>query len=70
MKRGDLVYTNLFGEENHSGILIDVRKLPTNSLEFFSCKVLLTNGTVKRFTSSQLLTTKDVEWNNINGEDH
>lgn len=61
MKRGDLVYTNIFGQENQSGILIDVRKLPTNALEFFSCKVLLTNGIVKRFTSSQLLTVKDVE---------
>lgn len=61
MKPGDLVYTNLFGEENLLGILIDVRKLPTNALEFFSCKVLLTSGIVKRFTSSQLLTVKDVE---------
>ena len=61
MKRGDLVFTNLFGEKNRSGILIDVHKLPTNALEFFSCKVLLTNGIVKRFTSSQLLTVKDVE---------
>ena len=61
MKPGDLVYTNLFGEENLSGILIDVRKLPTNSLEIFSCKVLLTNGIVKLLYSTQLLTMKDIE---------
>ena len=61
MKIGDLVYTNIFGQENQSGILIDVRKLPTNSLEIFSCKVLLTNGIVKLLNSTQLLTVKDVE---------
>ena len=61
MNPGDLVYTNLFGEENLSGILIDVRKLPTNSLEIFSCKVLLTNGIVKLLNSTQLLTMKDIE---------
>ena len=61
MKPGDLVYTNFFGEENLSGILIDIRKLPTNSLEIFSCKVLLTNGIVKLLNSTQLLTMKDIE---------
>ena len=61
MKRGELVYTKIFGQEKQSGILIDGRKLPTNSLEIFSCKVLLTNGIVKLLNSTQLLTMKDIE---------
>lgn len=56
-----MVFTNLFGEENLSGILVGIRKLPSDSLEYFSCRVLLTNGTVRRFTSSQLLTVGEVE---------
>ena len=61
MKRGELVYTKIFGQEKQSGILIDVRKLPTNSLEIFSCKVLLTNGIVKLLNSTQLRTMTDIE---------
>lgn len=61
MKIGDLVFTNLFGVKNVSGILVGVRKLPTDALEFFNCKVLLPGGVVKSFTSSQLLTVKEVE---------
>lgn len=58
---GDLVYTNLFGEENSSGILVGIRKLPSDVLEFFSCKVLLSSGKVRTFTSSQLLTVEEME---------
>lgn len=61
MKRGDLVYTNLFGVKNTSGILLKVQKLPKDALEFYRCTVLLGDGTVKVYTSSQLLTVKEIE---------
>lgn len=61
MKRGDLVYTNLFGVKNTSGILLTVQKLPKDALEFYRCTVLIGDGTVKMFTSSQLLTVEEME---------
>jgi len=61
MNPGDLVRTNLFGDENSWGILLSVRKLPKDSLEFFSCKVLFPGGKVRSMASSQLLTMGEVE---------
>lgn len=61
MRVGDLVFTNLFGEKNVSGILVEVRKLPNDALEFYTCKVLLSVGKMKVFPSSQLLTVDEVE---------
>lgn len=60
MKRGDLVYTNLFGVKNTFGILLTVQKLPKDAFEFYRCTVLLGDGTVKVFTSSQLLTMEEM----------
>ena len=60
MRVGDLVYTNLFGVKNTFGILIKVQKLPKDALEFYRCTVLLGDGTVKVYTSSQLLTMEEV----------
>ncbi len=60
-KQGDLIYTNLFGVKNTSGMLLTVQKLPKDALEFYRCTVLLGDGTVKTFTSSQILTMEELE---------
>jgi len=61
MNRGDLVQTNLFEEENSWGILIHVKKLPKDAIEYFNCSVLLPGGNVRSFSSSQLLTMEEME---------
>jgi hypothetical protein len=61
MNRGDLVYTNFFGEENSLGILLEVKRLPKDAIEFHTCSVLLPSGRVKVTGSSFLLTVEEME---------
>ena len=61
MKIGDLVYNNIFGEDNSCGIILSAKKLPKDANEFYSCSVLLSDGTIRNFFSSQLLTEKEMD---------
>lgn len=61
MQYGDLVYVNLAGETNLAGILIDVRFRVEGRRNYFAYEVLLSNGTVKTYSFSQLLTVEEVE---------
>lgn len=61
MRKGDLVRTNFFGEENSFGILLNVMKMPPDALEYYTCKVLLTNGTIRKIASSHLFTASEME---------
>jgi len=61
MNRGDLVHTNLFGEDNSFGIILRVIKLPKDAIDFYKCSVLLQCGRVVNFTSSQLLTIDELD---------
>ena len=61
MRRGDLVYTNCFGEKNFFGIIVEAKKLPKDALEYYACKVLLPGGKIKTLGSSYLLTADEIE---------
>ncbi len=61
MKPGDFICTNLFGEENFCGIILSAKKLPKDAIEFYSCSVLLSNGMIRNFSSSYLLTVEELD---------
>ena len=60
MNKGELIYTNFFGKDNLFGVLIDVKKLPKDAIEYYTCKVFLSDGTIKDILSSYLLTMSDI----------
>ena len=61
LEPGTFVYTNMFGEKNSWGIILKSKKLPKDSLEFYECTVLLTDGRVREMGSSHLLTVDEME---------
>jgi len=61
MNRGDLVHTNLFGEDNSFGIILRVIKLPKDAIDFYKCSVLLPEGRIRNFVFSEILTINEIE---------